>query len=53
MNKLTQILATKAEEVSARRALRSLADLDAIGFQHVIDYHVGCYNIGVVHGASS
>lgn len=30
MNKLTQILATKAEEVAARRALRSLADLDAI-----------------------
>ena len=30
MNKLTQILATKAEEVAARRAVRSLADLDAI-----------------------
>lgn len=30
MNKLTQILATKAEEVAARRAERSLADLDAI-----------------------
>ena len=29
MNKLIQILATKAEEVAARRALRSLADLDA------------------------
>ena len=30
MNKLTQILATKADEVAERRAARSLADLDAI-----------------------
>lgn len=30
MNKLTQILETKAAEVAARRALRSLTDLDAI-----------------------
>ena len=30
MNKLTQILATKAEEVAERRAARSLSDLDAI-----------------------
>ncbi|MDK2762076.1 MAG: indole-3-glycerol phosphate synthase TrpC [Sphingopyxis sp.] len=30
MNKLTQILATKADEVAARRAVRSLADLDAV-----------------------
>lgn len=30
MNKLTQILATKAKEVAARRAARSLADLDAV-----------------------
>ena len=30
MNKLTKILATKAEEVAERRALRSLAQLDAI-----------------------
>ena len=30
MNKLTQILATKAEEVAERRALRSFSDLDAI-----------------------
>ncbi|WP_411341846.1 indole-3-glycerol phosphate synthase TrpC [Sphingopyxis sp. J-6] len=30
MNKLTQILATKAEEVAARRAVHSFADLDAI-----------------------
>lgn len=30
MNKLTQILATKADEVAERRAARSLADLDSI-----------------------
>ncbi|MBL8649099.1 MAG: indole-3-glycerol phosphate synthase TrpC [Sphingopyxis sp.] len=30
MNKLTQILATKAEEVAERRQSRSIADLDAI-----------------------
>jgi indole-3-glycerol phosphate synthase len=30
MNKLTQILATKAEEVAERRAVRSFSDLDAI-----------------------
>lgn len=30
MNKLTQILATKAEEVAERRAHRSLAELDAV-----------------------
>jgi indole-3-glycerol phosphate synthase len=30
MNKLTQILATKAEEVAARRAARSLTQLDAV-----------------------
>ena len=30
MNKLTQILATKAEEVADRRTRRSLADLDAV-----------------------
>ena len=30
MNKLTQILATKADEVAARRAVRSFSDLDAI-----------------------
>lgn len=30
MNKLTQILSTKAEEVTERRALRSLSELDAI-----------------------
>lgn len=30
MNKLTQILTTKAEEVTTRRALRSLGQLDAI-----------------------
>src|SRR3546814_9017926 len=30
MNKLTQILATKAEEVAERRTVRSVSDLDAI-----------------------
>ena len=30
MNKLAQILATKTEEVAERRAVCSLADLDAI-----------------------
>ncbi len=30
MNRLTQILETKAEEVAARRAARSLAELDAV-----------------------
>ena len=30
MNKLTQILATKADEVAARRTRRSLSDLDAV-----------------------
>jgi len=30
MNKLTQILATKADEVAERRAIRSFSDLDAI-----------------------
>ena len=30
MNKLTQILATKADEVAERRAARSFSDLDAI-----------------------
>ena len=39
MNKLTQILATKAEEVTARRALRSLTDLDAIDAGPVRGFH--------------
>ncbi|MCW5646211.1 MAG: indole-3-glycerol phosphate synthase TrpC [Sphingopyxis sp.] len=39
MNKLTQILATKAEEVAQRRALRSLADLDAIDAGPVRGFH--------------
>ena len=38
MNKLTQILATKAEEVAARRALRSFADLDEINSGPVRDF---------------
>ena len=39
MNKLTQILATKAEEVAQRRALRSLTDLDAIDAGPVRGFH--------------
>ncbi|BBB08844.1 indole-3-glycerol phosphate synthase TrpC [Sphingopyxis sp. EG6] len=39
MNKLTQILATKADEVAQRRALRSLADLDAIDAGPVRGFH--------------
>ena len=39
MNKLTQILATKADEVAARRALRSLTDLDAIVAAPVRGFH--------------
>jgi len=39
MNKLTQILATKADEVAQRRAQRSLADLDAIDAGPVRGFH--------------
>lgn len=39
MNKLTQILATKAEEVAQRRTQRSLADLDAIDAGPVRGFH--------------
>lgn len=39
MNKLTQILATKADEVAQRRTLRSLADLDAIDAGPVRGFH--------------
>ncbi len=39
MNKLTQILATKAEEVTARRARRSIADLDAVDAGPVRGFH--------------
>ena len=39
MNKLTQILATKVEEVAARRALRSFTDLDAIEASPVRGFH--------------
>ncbi len=39
MNKLTQILATKAEEVAARRALRTIADFDAIDSGPVRGFH--------------
>jgi indole-3-glycerol phosphate synthase len=39
MNKLTQILATKAEEVAERRQSRSIADLDAVGAGPVRGFH--------------
>jgi indole-3-glycerol phosphate synthase len=39
MNKLTQILATKAEEVVARRQLRTIADLDGIDAGPVRGFH--------------
>lgn len=39
MNKLTQILATKAEEVAERRQSRSTADLDAIDAGPVRGFH--------------
>jgi len=39
MNKLTQILATKAEEVAERRQSRSIADLDAIDAGPVRGFH--------------
>ena len=39
MNKLTQILSTKAEEVTERRAVRSLSDLDAIDAGPVRGFH--------------
>lgn len=39
MNKLTQILATKAEEVAERRQSRSVADLDAIDAGPVRGFH--------------
>ncbi|APZ98388.1 indole-3-glycerol phosphate synthase [Sphingopyxis sp. QXT-31] len=39
MNKLTQILTTKAEEVAERRQSRSIADLDAIDAGPVRGFH--------------
>lgn len=39
MNKLTQILATKAEEVAERRQSRGIADLDAIDAGPVRGFH--------------
>lgn len=39
MNKLTQILATKAEEVTARRQSRTIADFDAIDSGPVRGFH--------------
>ena len=54
MNKLTQILATKAEEVAARRALRSLTDLDAIdagsvrGFQAALQAKIDAGSFALI-----
>lgn len=54
MNKLTQILATKADEVAARRAARSLADLDAIdagpvrGFADALQAKIDAGDFGLI-----
>lgn len=54
MNKLTQILATKADEVTARRALRSLDRLDAInagavrGFAAALQAKIDAGSFGLI-----
>lgn len=54
MNKLTQILATKADEVAARRAARSLADLDAVdagpvrGFAAALQAKIDAGDFGLI-----
>jgi indole-3-glycerol phosphate synthase len=54
MNKLTQILATKADEVAERRAARSLADLDAIdagpvrGFAAALQAKIDAGDFGLI-----
>ena len=54
MNKLTQILATKAEEVAERRALRSFSDLDAIdagpvrGFAKALHARIDAGGFGLI-----
>lgn len=54
MNKLTQILATKADEVAERRALRSLSELDAIdagpvrGFAAALQAKIGAGGFGLI-----
>lgn len=54
MNKLTQILATKAQEVAARRAVRSQSDLDAIdagpvrGFAAALQARIDAGSFGLI-----
>ena len=54
MNKLTQILATKADEVAARRAARSFSDLDAIdagpvrGFAAALQAKINAGGFGLI-----
>lgn len=54
MNKLTQILATKAEEVAERRQSRSVADLDAIdagpvrGFRAALQARIDAGNFALI-----
>lgn len=54
MNKLTQILATKADEVAERRALRSFSDLDAIdaspvrGFAAALQAKIDAGDFGLI-----
>ncbi len=54
MNKLTQILATKADEVAERRAARSFADLDAIdagpvrGFAAALQAKIDAGDFGLI-----
>lgn len=54
MNKLTQILATKADEVAERRALRSLSELDAIdagpvrGFAAALQARIDAGGFGLI-----
>ncbi|RYD44508.1 MAG: indole-3-glycerol phosphate synthase TrpC [Sphingomonadales bacterium] len=54
MNKLTQILTTKADEVAERRAARSFSDLDAIdagpvrGFEAALQAKIDAGNFGLI-----
>lgn len=54
MNKLTQILATKTDEVAERRALRSLSELDAIdagpvrGFAAALQARIDAGGFGLI-----
>ena len=54
MNRLTQILATKAEEVAERRVVRSFADLDAVdagpvrGFTAALQTRISAGDYGLI-----